>query len=213
MKARIMADILALKFDKSNDFAFKQSLIYDIISYRAILIKQQIDKNNKVDDRYLVNLKNISVVKVDGCYYSNVAIPDWIPIYNKSFSNIEIYDDDNCCIHRQLDEISLTRLPYITSKNFDNKIPFYILDNGKIKLFNVNQNVKYVNVRFVPSNYYQYAELQNNLNGDENIVCVDEGDINIEDTFRDAIEMFMLKTYSIYKGTQDGDINVAADKQ
>lgn len=213
MKAQLIADILALKFDKSEDFAFKQALINDIISYRAILINQQIDKTIKVDDGFLVTLKNISIEKIDNCFYSSIEIPDFIAIRNKSFYNVELYDDTKCCINSNIDEVNIVRLPYIKHKTFANSLPFYILDNKKIKLFNINSNIKYIDITFVPSNYYEYAKTQNELNSDKQIPCYDIGDVNIEETFRDAIEMFILKTYNAYKGTKDGDIHLAPDKE
>lgn len=212
MKVQQLVDVIALHFDKSNDFAFKQSLAIDVIAYRATLVKQQINKSLKVADLYLAHLKQIPIVEVGDCFYSEVDIPNWIPLENTSFFSVEIYDDKGCCINYQLDEMNITRLQFIKAKTFGNSLPFYILDNKKIKVYNINRNVKFASIRFVPSNYYEYAKLQNELTPSEPIQCLDIYDVEIEEIFRDGIEKFILDTYRGYKGTEDGDIHVAPDK-
>ncbi len=214
MKASELADTIALMFKRSHDIAFKKSVILDAIAYRAVLLKQQIDKESKLSQQYVVELKNIPLVESDGakCLTIEQDLPSWIVLPNRDFYRVEILDENKCCQHTSLYESTPSRAEFASHGRFGGKLPFYVIENKKPKVHGVDKNAKYINVYYIPNNMYEISKYNDFLGQGDVTGCKSSGDMIIEETFKAGIIGFLEKQMQVYRGTEEGEIDVAPDK-
>ena len=205
MKLSYLVDNIAIKLGKNSDVPFKRILRDDIIAQRAVIIKQDYERNRMLPSSLYQTIKCAKVEQVRDldcvdCVGKTVwktekKIPKPI-LFNNSFEHFTITNPLKSN-RGTLGVLKVEELEFLKFRRFTQNAVYCVYENEWLYFYNV-PIMESVSVRGVFENPLTVLEMYSEdscCDDCESVIsqCFLEGDLNIEDSYVDRIKAFIYK--------------------
>lgn len=207
MRLSILTDIIAFELDRPNDSNLQIAIQNLILSSRAMLLRQEYQKNKSFPQSAILSLclpmeyvNSTECCLIDlGCKLPRTIdkIPPPITIADElNFLYVGDGNNTNSFGYLKPEEVK-----YIKQRKFSGKKQYYTYIGGRIVIFN-KATIEAIKLRYVPSNPLELAAI-NDCCGD---VCFNIDDETfIEDIWEDAITKLVIAKI---RGSKDEQIKI-----
>lgn len=192
MKLNSFAHSLAIKINKETDYGYIQSLKFDILGYRASIIASLDDRS--ISELYYQNLSNFKIDVNDKV--KSIKIPKLLTFKDGSFKlTVSLrYENE----FKTISVITEEEAQFIKNKRFSNKQPFIVLSNDTLFTRNFDPTlISHLYINGIFNNPVDVVEYAKNNNCKAESKCMQDDDLDIEDSLYQKIVIFMYKQLGI----------------